>query len=117
MASVVGKIGVPDAVLFKPSGLTPDEYEVLKRHTVIGDRLCGDLRALSLVRPIVRHHHERLDGSGYPHGLAQDAIGVPARLIRIAEHHTIIERGRVAWQGSSAALDADHALWHRYLGV
>ena len=90
----VGKIGVPDAVLFKPSGLTPDEYEVLKRHTVIGDRLCGDLRALSLVRPIVRHHHERLDGSGYPDGLKGDAVPLLAQIISIVDEYDAITTSR-----------------------
>ncbi|HUR33512.1 MAG TPA: HD domain-containing phosphohydrolase [Vicinamibacterales bacterium] len=90
----VGKIGVPDAVLFKPTGLTPEEYEVLKRHTVIGDRLCGDLRALSLVRPIVRHHHERLDGSGYPDGLRGDAVPLLAQIIAIVDEYDAITTSR-----------------------
>ena len=90
----VGKIGVPDAVLFKPSGLTPEEYDVLKRHTVIGDRLCGDLRALSLVRPIVRHHHERLDGSGYPDGLKGDAVPLLAQIISIVDEYDAITTSR-----------------------
>jgi putative two-component system response regulator len=90
----VGKIGVPDAVLFKPSALTPEEYDVLKRHTVIGDRLCGDLRALALVRPIVRHHHERLDGSGYPDGLRGDAVPLLAQIISIVDEYDAITTSR-----------------------
>ena len=90
----VGKIGVPDSVLFKPSSLTHDEYEVLKRHTVIGDRLCGDLRALSLVRPIVRSHHERLDGSGYPDGLKGDAVPLLAQIISIVDEYDAITTSR-----------------------
>ena len=90
----VGKIGVPDAVLFKPAGLSPDEYGVLKRHTLIGDRLCGDLRALSLVRPIVRHHHERLDGSGYPDGLKGDAVPLLAQIISIVDEYDAITTSR-----------------------
>jgi len=90
----VGKIGVPDAVLFKPSGLTLAEYELLKRHTIIGDRLCGDLRALSLVRPIVRHHHERLDGSGYPDRLHGDAIPLLAQIIAIVDEYDAITTSR-----------------------
>ena len=77
----IGKIGVPDAVLLKPGRLTPDEYEVMKRHTVIGDRLCGQLQLLSHVRPIVRSHHERLDGSGYPDRLRGDAVPLLAQII------------------------------------
>jgi putative two-component system response regulator len=90
----VGKIGIPDALLFKPSALTADEYDVLKRHTVIGDRLCGDLRALSLVRPIVRHHHERLDGSGYPDGLRGDEVPLLAQIISIVDEYDAITTSR-----------------------
>ena len=90
----VGKIGIPDAVLFKPSGLTGEEYDILKRHTVIGDRLCGDLRALSLVRPIVRHHHERLDGSGYPDGLRGDEVPLLAQIISIVDQYDAITTSR-----------------------
>jgi putative two-component system response regulator len=90
----VGKIGIPDAILFKPSELTADEYNLLKRHTVIGDRLCGDLRALSLVRPIVRHHHERLDGSGYPDGLRGDAVPLLAQVISIVDEYDAITTSR-----------------------
>ncbi len=81
----IGKIGIPDAVLLKPDTLTADEYEVLKQHTVIGDRLCRGLRSLNRVRTIVRHHHERLDGSGYPDGLRGDAIPLIAQIIGIVD--------------------------------
>jgi putative two-component system response regulator len=81
----VGKIGIPDAILLKPSRLLPSEYEVMKQHTVIGDRLCGGLKLLQHVRPIVRHHHERLDGSGYPDGLRGDAIPRLAQIIGIVD--------------------------------
>ena len=57
----------------------------MKQHTVIGDRLCGELRSLRQVRPIVRHHHERLDGSGYPDGLRGDAIPLLAQIIGIVD--------------------------------
>src|SRR4029079_15940157 len=70
----IGKVGIPDAVLLKPGRLTPSEYDVIKQHTSIGARLCGDLRSLRRVRPIVRSHHERLDGSGYPDGLSGDDL-------------------------------------------
>ena len=81
----VGKVGIPDAVLLKRGPLTPDEYELIKAHTVIGDRLCGELRLLRRVRPIVRHHHERLDGSGYPDGLRGDAIPLVAQIMGIVD--------------------------------
>ncbi len=81
----IGKIGIPDAVLLKPGPLTPAEYELVKQHPVIGDRLCGQLRSLARVRPIVRHHHERLDGSGYPDGLRGDAVPLLAQIISIVD--------------------------------
>jgi putative two-component system response regulator len=81
----VGKVGVPDAVLLKPERLTAGEYEIMKQHTVIGDTLCGNLRSLAAVRPIIRHHHERLDGSGYPDGLRGDAIPLVAQIVSIVD--------------------------------
>lgn len=81
----IGKVGIPDSVLLKPSRLTPAEYELMKQHTVIGDRLCGQLRSLLRVRPIVRHHHERLDGSGYPDGLGGDAIPLLAQILSVVD--------------------------------
>jgi putative two-component system response regulator len=81
----IGKIALPDAILLKPGPLTPEEYEKMKEHPVIGDRLCGDLRVLHNVRPIVRHHHERQDGSGYPDGLAGDAVPLLAQIISIVD--------------------------------
>ena len=81
----VGKIGIPDAVLLKPGPLTSEEYQLMKPHTVIGERLCGDLRSLRKVRPIVRHHHERRDGSGYPDGLRGEAIPLLAQIIGVVD--------------------------------
>ncbi len=81
----IGKVGVPDAILLKPARLTAPEYEVIKQHTTIGDRLCGEMRSLRRVRPIVRHHHERRDGSGYPDGLRGDAIPLLAQITGIVD--------------------------------
>jgi putative two-component system response regulator len=90
----IGKIGIPDAILLKPGKLTADEYEQMKLHTVIGDRLCGDMRALRPVRPIVRSHHERLDGSGYPDGLCGDAVPLLAQIIGIVDVYDAITTSR-----------------------
>jgi putative two-component system response regulator len=81
----IGKVGVPDAILLKRGRLTPAEYETMKRHTEIGDRLCTELRSLRRVSPIVRHHHERLDGTGYPDGLHGDAIPLLAQITGIVD--------------------------------
>ena len=66
----------------------------MKQHTVIGEKLCGDLRALHDVRPIVRHHHEHLDGSGYPDGLAGDDVPLLAQIIAIVDVYDAITTDR-----------------------
>jgi putative two-component system response regulator len=81
----VGKIGIPDAVLQKPAKLTTAEFELMKSHTIIGERLCGNLRSLRAVRPIVRHHHESLNGSGYPDGLHGEAVPLLAQIVGIVD--------------------------------
>jgi putative two-component system response regulator len=90
----VGKIGVPDELLLKPSKLTEGEYTVMKRHAVIGEKLCGQLRSLGLVRPIVRHHHERLDGSGYPDGLRDEAVPLLAQIVGIVDAYDAMTTDR-----------------------
>lgn len=62
----IGKIVVPDAILFKPGPLTPDEQKVMRQHPIEGERICALLKSFHFVLPIIRHHHEKLDGSGYP---------------------------------------------------
>lgn len=81
----IGKIGVPDAILLKPAALTAEEFEEMKRHTIIGDRICSELRLLRRVRPIVRHHHERLDGSGYPDRLRGGEVPLLAQIIGVVD--------------------------------
>jgi putative two-component system response regulator len=81
----VGKVGIPDSILNKPSRLTPDEWEIMQQHPIIGDKLCGELRSLRRVRPIVRYHHERLDGSGYPEGLRGQAIPLLAQILSVVD--------------------------------
>lgn len=83
----VGKLGVPDAILLKPGKLTEEEYEVMKRHTVIGAKILdgahGELMAMS--RRIAVSHHERWDGKGYPFGLRADAIPIEGRITAVAD--------------------------------
>jgi len=90
----VGKIGVPDSILLKTGRLTTDEFEVMKRHTVIGNQLCGDLRLLRLAKPIVRSHHERIDGSGYPDGLIGDAVPLLAQIMGIVDIYDALTTDR-----------------------
>ena len=81
----VGKVAIPDAILLKPGRLTPEEWTIIREHSVIGERICAPLKSFRLVLPIIRHHHEKLDGSGYPDGLRGDAIPVTARVLQIVD--------------------------------
>ncbi len=81
----LGKVGIPDSVLLKPGPLTEVEFALMKRHTEIGDSLCAPLQSLRHVRPIIRSHHERLDGSGYPSGLRGDEIPMLAQIVGIID--------------------------------
>ena len=101
----VGKIGIPDAVLLKPGRLTPEEFAVMQRHTKIGEHLCGNLRSLSLVRPIIQHHHERLDGRGYPQGLKGDMVPLLAQIIAVVDTYDAITTSRPY----RSALPREHA--------
>ncbi|MFM2164226.1 MAG: Cyclic di-GMP phosphodiesterase response regulator RpfG [Planctomycetota bacterium] len=81
----VGKIGMPEAILRKQSRLTDEEFAAVKQHPEIGYRILRDIPQFAPVLGGVRHHHERIDGRGYPHGLAGDAIPLFARIIAIAD--------------------------------
>ena len=81
----IGKIAIPDRILLSTGKLSRPDFELMKRHPVIGDELCATLRSLEAVRPIVRHHHERLDGGGYPDGLAGDEIPLLAQIVRVVD--------------------------------
>jgi len=81
----VGKIAIADRILLKPGPLTAEEYDEMKRHTVIGDAIVSTHEAMIGIAQIVRHHHERYDGRGYPDGLAGDAVPLGARIIAVAD--------------------------------
>ena len=81
----VGKIGIPDEILTKPGALTREEFEEVKLHTVYGASIVQDIEMFKDCVPIVRWHHERLDGSGYPDGLVGDQIPFLARLVAVAD--------------------------------
>jgi len=90
----IGMLAIPDVVLRKPGPLEPEEYQLIKSHPVIGDELCSNLRSLRTVRPIVRHHHERLDGSGYPDGLRGDEIPMVAQIMGIVDVYDAVTTRR-----------------------
>jgi len=81
----IGKIGVPEEILNKPGKLTDDEFDLIKAHPVIGEQILRPLEFLADTRPIVRHHHERWDGSGYPDGLKGAQIPRPAAILSICD--------------------------------
>ena len=81
----VGKMAIPDAILDKPGPLDPDEWDFMRTHTVIGERIVAAAPALGVVAPLVRSSHERWDGGGYPDGLAGDAIPLGARIVAVCD--------------------------------
>jgi len=81
----IGKVAVPDAILLKPARLTPEEWDVIRQHPIVGERICAPLKSFRSVLPIIRHHHERYDGSGYPDGLRGEAIPIAARVLQIVD--------------------------------
>ncbi|MEM7554735.1 MAG: two-component system response regulator [Cyanobacteria bacterium P01_A01_bin.84] len=81
----IGKVGIPDAVLLKRGKLTPQEWEIMRKHVLIGEEICMPLRSMRGVIPIIRHHHERWDGSGYPDKLREEEIPQLAQIFQIID--------------------------------
>jgi ribonuclease P protein subunit RPR2 len=81
----IGKIAIPDGILFKAGSLDPDEREVMERHPVIGEEIISEIPFLEPARALVRHHHERWDGGGYPDGLSGQEIPPAARVFALAD--------------------------------
>jgi putative two-component system response regulator len=81
----IGKVGVPDSILFKPGRLSPQEWEVMRQHPIKGEAICRPVKSLAPVLPIIRSHHERWNGTGYPDGLAGENIPLLARILQIAD--------------------------------
>lgn len=81
----VGKIGIPDAILLKPGKLTDEEWEVMREHPVTGEEICHPLRSLADVCPVIRHHHEKWNGTGYPDGLVGESIPYLARVFQVLD--------------------------------
>lgn len=81
----IGKVGIPDSVLLKTGKLTAEEWEIMRQHVLIGERICQPLRTMRGVIPIVLHHHERWDGSGYPYQLAGDKIPYLAQVFQLID--------------------------------
>jgi len=90
----IGKVAVPDAILLKPGRLTEEEWIIMRQHPVVGERICAPLKSFRLVLPIIRHHHEKLDGTGYPDGLKGEEIPITARILQIVDVYDALTTAR-----------------------
>ncbi len=90
----IGKISVPDDILFKPDRLTPDEWEVMRKHTTQGEEICRPMKSLAPVLPIIRNHHEKWDGTGYPDGLKAKGIPLLARILQVVDIYDALTTAR-----------------------
>jgi putative two-component system response regulator len=99
----VGKIGVPEAILTKTGPLDDDEWEIMRRHPEIGERICAPLAAYAVFGPIIRHHHERWDGGGYPDGLRGEGIPIGARVVALVDAFDAMTHARVYRAARSVA--------------
>ena len=90
----IGKVAIPDHVLFKPGALTDEEWEIMKSHAERGERICSNMRSLAPVLPIIRNHHERWDGTGYPDGLKGEKIPLLARILQLPDIYDALTTAR-----------------------
>ena len=90
----IGKISIPDSILFKRGLLTEEEWVVMRQHTTRGEQICSPMKTLAPVLPIIRSHHERWDGTGYPDGLAGEDIPLLARIMQVADIYDALTTAR-----------------------
>ena len=90
----IGKISIPDVILFKRGLLTDEEWQTMRLHTIRGEEICSPMKSLKPVLPIIRSHHERWDGSGYPDGLAGEEIPLLARILQVADIYDALTTAR-----------------------
>jgi len=90
----IGKLAVPEHILLKPGPLTPEERKIMEQHTIAGERICAPLRSFRHVLPIIRHHHEKQDGSGYPDGLKGEQIPLTARILQVTDIYDALSTDR-----------------------
>jgi putative two-component system response regulator len=116
----LGKISVPDAVLNKRGPLNEKEWAVIRTHPEVGERLCAPLKSLQDVLPIIRHHHERLNGSGYPDGLRGSEIPLGARVLQVIDVYDALVSARAykpalePWEALTVMeSEVDQGYWDR----
>lgn len=90
----LGKVSIPDEVLKKGAALTPEEWKLMKQHPIVGEQICRPLKSFRKVLPIIRHHHERWDGDGYPDRLAGKDIPLLARILQIVDVYDALRTAR-----------------------
>jgi putative two-component system response regulator len=90
----IGKVAVPDHILLKPGPLDSEEWKIMKQHPLIGERICSPLKSFRHVLPIIRHHHEKLDGSGYPDGLKGREIPLTAQIMQTVDVYDALTTAR-----------------------
>jgi len=90
----LGKVAVPEHILRKPGPLTPEERKIMEEHPLVGERICAPLKSFRHVLPIIRHHHEKLDGTGYPDGLKGNAIPLTARILSTVDIYDALTTDR-----------------------
>ena len=98
----IGKVGIPDAILLKPGKLTPDEFEIIKKHPTLGGDVLTDIEAqikvrtfLTLGKEVAYYHHERWDGTGYPKGLKGEQIPLSARIVTLSDVYDALTSKRI----------------------
>jgi putative two-component system response regulator len=90
----VGKMSVPEKILLKPGPLDAAETKIIREHPIIGEQICAPLKSLRPILPVIRHHHEKMDGSGYPDGLRGQAIPLKARILQVADIYDALTTDR-----------------------
>jgi len=90
----IGKVAVADSILLKPGPLSADEAKTMQKHPVVGERICAPLKTFRLVLPIIRHHHEKHDGTGYPDGLQGEEIPLTARILQLSDVYDALTTDR-----------------------
>jgi len=90
----VGKISIPESILLKPGPLSATETKIMQEHPAIGEKICTPIKSFRSILPVIRHHHEKMDGSGYPDGLRGEAIPLKARILQVADIYDALTTDR-----------------------
>jgi putative two-component system response regulator len=107
----IGKVAVPDAILYKPGRLDENEWTLMRAHTIKGEEICRPMKSLFPVLPVIRSHHERWDGSGYPDGLRGEKIPLVARILQVADIYdalTTVRPYKPAFSPAEALAELDN---------